>query len=101
MGDVLVDKNNTENHAPPAKKSTPSIIPSIENFEGTSTENGDEYATLKRLQRQLEYIQLQEEYIKDEQRSLKRELVRAQEEIKRIQSVPLVIGQFMEAIDQK
>ena len=65
------------------------------------------------------YINLQEEYIKDEQRcvlalmislssltklslrSLKRELVRAQEEIKRIQSVPLVIGQFMEAIDQK
>lgn len=32
---------------------------------------------------------------------MKRELVRAQEEIKRIQSVPLVIGQFMEAIDQK
>lgn len=28
-------------------------------------------------------------------------MVRAQEEIKRIQSVPLVIGQFMEAIDQK
>jgi 26S proteasome regulatory subunit T3 len=51
--------------------------------------------------RALRYIQLQEEYIKDEQRSLKRELVRAQEEIKRIQSVPLVIGQFMEAIDQK
>lgn len=47
------------------------------------------------------YIALQEDYIKDEQRSLKRELVRAQEEIKRIQSVPLVIGQFMEAIDQK
>lgn len=37
----------------------------------------------------------------DDCRSLKRELVRAQEEIKRIQSVPLVIGQFMEAIDQK
>lgn len=36
-----------------------------------------------------------------QKRSLKRELVRAQEEIKRIQSVPLVIGQFMEAIDQK
>lgn len=59
----------------------------------------DQYATYKKLQRQLEYIKLQEEYIKDEQRSLKRELVRAQEEIKRIQSVPLVIGQFMEAID--
>jgi 26S proteasome regulatory subunit T3 len=41
------------------------------------------------------------EYIKEEQRSLKRELVRAQEEVKRIQSVPLVIGQFLEPIDQQ
>lgn len=99
MGDVLVE--NPANHVPPHKKSGIPAIPSIENFEGISTEAGDDYATLKKLQRQLEYIQLQEEYIKDEQRSLKRELVRAQEEIKRIQSVPLVIGQFMEAIDQK
>jgi 26S proteasome regulatory subunit T3 len=30
---------------------------------------------------------------------LKRELLRAQEEVKRIQSVPLVIGQFLEMID--
>lgn len=41
----------------------------------------------------------QEEYIKEEQRNLKRELLRAQEEVKRIQSVPLVIGQFLEAVD--
>jgi 26S proteasome regulatory subunit T3 len=98
MGDVLVE--NAANHVQSLKKNALSTIPSIENFEGASTEGGDDYAALKRLQRQLEYIQLQEEYIKDEQRSLKRELVRAQEEIKRIQSVPLVIGQFMEAIDQ-
>ena len=38
---------------------------------------------------------MQEEYIKEEQRSLKRELMRAQEEVKRIQAVPLVIGQFL------
>lgn len=99
MGDVLVEA--PVNHLSPVKKTAPSTIPSIENFEGIGADTGDEYATLKKLQRQLEYIQLQEEYIKDEQRSLKRELVRAQEEIKRIQSVPLVIGQFMEAIDQK
>jgi 26S proteasome regulatory subunit T3 len=43
---------------------------------------------------------VQEEYIKDEQKNLKKELLHAQEEIKRIQSVPLVIGQFLEAIDQ-
>lgn len=42
---------------------------------------------------------LQEEYIKDEMKNLKRELIRAKEEIKRIQSVPLVIGQFNEIID--
>jgi len=32
-------------------------------------------------------------------KNLKRELLRAQEEVKRIQSVPLVIGQFLEMID--
>jgi 26S proteasome regulatory subunit T3 len=34
-------------------------------------------------------------------RNLKRELIRAQEEIRRIQSVPLTIGQFMEMIDDQ
>ncbi len=64
---------------------------------------------------------VQEEYVKDEMRNLKREFVRAKEvraraprrpparghpistpraqEVKRIQSVPLVIGQFLEMID--
>ncbi len=41
-----------------------------------------------------------QEYIKDEQKNLKRELIHAKEEVKRIQSVPLVIGQFLEMIDQ-
>jgi 26S proteasome regulatory subunit T3 len=45
-------------------------------------------------------LEIQESYIKDEQANLKRELIRAQEEVKRIQSVPLVIGQFLEPIDQ-
>lgn len=60
----------------------------------------DLYTKLKKLERHLEFLELQEEYIKDEQRNLKRELIRAQEEVKRIQSVPLVIGQFLEPIDQ-
>lgn len=45
------------------------------------------------------FLLSQEEYIKDEMKNLKRELIRAKEEIKRIQSVPLVIGQFNEIID--
>jgi hypothetical protein len=66
MADVLVE--SPANAVPPHKRAAPSTIPTIDNFEGAATETGDEYATLKKLQRQLEYIQLQEEYIKDEQR---------------------------------
>lgn len=67
---------------------------------GDSSDEDDLYSRLKSLQRQLEFIDIQEEYVKDEQKNLKRELLRAQEEVKRIQSVPLVIGQFMEMVDQ-
>jgi hypothetical protein len=44
-------------------------------------------------------LHTQEEYIKEEQKNLKRELLQAQEEVKRIQSVPLVIGQFLEMVN--
>ena len=54
----------------------------------------------QKLQKQLEFLQVQEDYIKDEQKNLKKEYLHAQEEVKRIQSVPLVIGQFLEAVDQ-
>jgi len=59
----------------------------------------DLYTKLKNMQRQIDFLGIQEDYIKDEQKNLKRELLRAQEEVKRIQSVPLVIGQFLEMID--
>ncbi|QEU60052.1 Rpt3 [Kluyveromyces lactis] len=62
--------------------------------------NSDVYLKLKKLEKEYELLTLQEDYIKDEQRHLKRELLRAQEEVKRIQSVPLVIGQFLEPIDE-
>ena len=52
----------------------------------------DLYSRLKSLERQMEFIDIQEEYVKDKKKNLKRELLRAQEEVKRIQSVPLVIG---------
>lgn len=45
-------------------------------------------------------LQVQEDYIKDELKNLRTEYLYAQEEVKRIQSVPLVIGQFLEAVDQ-
>lgn len=72
----------------------------IETLSDVSTGEEEMYTRLKALQRQLEFLNIQEEYIKDEQKNLKRELIRAKEEVKRIQSVPLVIGQFLEMIDQ-
>lgn len=66
MGDVAVE--NPANTVAPHSKPIPSTIPNVENIEGIPSQGGDEYATLKKLQRHLEYIQLQEEYIKDEQR---------------------------------
>ncbi|CAF1698540.1 unnamed protein product [Brassica napus] len=66
----------------------------------STSDEEDPYSRLKSLERQLEFTDIQEEYVKDEQKNLKRELLRAQEEVKRIQSVPLVIGQFMEMVDQ-
>jgi len=64
-----------------------------------ATPGNDLYQETKTLERQLEFVELQEEYLKDEMRHLQRELLRAKEEIRRIQSVPLVIGQFNEMID--
>lgn len=68
------------------------------NEESLASEMGL-YQEVKELEKQLEFVELQEEYLKDEMRHLQRELLRAKEEIRRIQSVPLVIGQFNEMID--
>lgn len=55
---------------------------------------------MKALEQELEFLQIQEEYIKDEMKNLKWEYIRAKEEVKRIQAVPLVIGQFTEMIKE-
>ncbi|XP_017073405.1 26S proteasome regulatory subunit 6B [Drosophila eugracilis] len=60
----------------------------------------DLYVLYKKLQMELELIQVQEDYIKEEQRNLKKEFIHAQEEVKRIKAVPLIIGQFLEAVDE-
>jgi 26S proteasome regulatory subunit T3 len=57
------------------------------------------YLKWKQLQQKLEFIHVQTDCVKDEMKHLKREFVRGQEEVKRIQSVPLMIGQFIEMVD--
>jgi 26S proteasome regulatory subunit T3 len=80
--------------------SVKTFLPETSVMAGIDMEEEDLYTRRKLLQRQLEFVDIQEEYIKEEQKNLKRELLRAQEEVKRIQSVPLVIGQFIEMVDQ-
>jgi 26S proteasome regulatory subunit T3 len=60
----------------------------------------DLYHQLKELEREIEFTTIQCESVIDEMKNLKREYIRAKEEIKRIQSVPLVIGQFLELVDE-
>eukprot|EP00814_Leptocylindrus_danicus_P010702 CAMPEP_0116042004 /NCGR_PEP_ID=MMETSP0321-20121206/25427_1 /TAXON_ID=163516 /ORGANISM="Leptocylindrus danicus var. danicus, Strain B650" /LENGTH=418 /DNA_ID=CAMNT_0003522389 /DNA_START=126 /DNA_END=1382 /DNA_ORIENTATION=- len=90
---------------PPADAPKPSSdsMMDVEEIPNPSTSTNTDasspsYDEMKQLERQLEFIAIQEDYLKDEMRNLKRELLRATEEIKRIQSVPLVIGQFHELI---
>lgn len=60
MGDVVVE--NPSNQVPPHKKQSPSSVPNIDSLEGIGSSGGDEYSTLKKLQRELEYG-LSSEYI--------------------------------------
>lgn len=67
--------------------------------QNSDQESLQQYVRMKELERELELLGIKEEYIKDELRYLRRELVRAQDEVKSIQSVPLLVGNFVEMID--
>ncbi|GMM41692.1 proteasome regulatory particle base subunit [Hanseniaspora uvarum] len=62
-------------------------------------QDNEDFLKLKKLQREMELLEIQETYIKKEMIHLENELIKSKEEILRIQSVPLVIGQFLEIID--
>lgn len=55
MGDVLVE--NAASQVLPHRKQIASSIPNIDALEGLGTEGSDEYNTLKKLQRHLEYVE--------------------------------------------
>ena len=49
----------------------------------------------------MEFMNIREDHVKDDIKNLRQELVHGKEEIKRIQSVPLVVGQFINIVDEK
>lgn len=81
---------------PAATLTQSTATPSVVNDGKTE---GGLYMRMKQLKQKLEFIKVQTEYVKDEMKHLKREFLRGQEEVKRIQSVPLMIGQFTEMVD--
>lgn len=91
MEEIGIEIDSPMATIPSVSKVAPAVAP---------TPPADLFLQLRKLEQHLQFLALQEEYIKDEQKNLQRELIRAQEEVKRIQSVPLVIGQFLEPIDQ-
>jgi hypothetical protein len=55
MGDIAVE--NPASVLSSYTKAAPlDTIPNIDSLEGTGADDGDEYATLKKLQRHLEYV---------------------------------------------
>jgi len=68
-------------------------------FDDAVLSDEDLFLKMKEVEAEIEFLRLQEEFIREEHKNLKKELIRAKEEIKRIQAVPLVIGQFIEMID--
>ena len=58
-------------------------------------EEEDMYMAWKALEKEINYLNEQEGYIRFEIKHLRHELLHAKKEIKRIQSVPLVIGQVI------
>nr|GEW36145.1 26S proteasome regulatory subunit 6B homolog [Tanacetum cinerariifolium] len=64
------------------------------------SKDDDDYTVRKKLEHSNDFLDIQQDYVKEEQKNLKHEVLRWQEDGKRIQSVPLEIGQFLEIIDE-
>jgi len=79
-------------------------IPALEQervrLERDTEREGDLYKQYKKNQSLAEWLKIKEEYIKQEMKNLNQELLRGQMELERIRSVPLVIGQFVEMVDE-
>jgi len=58
------------------------------------------YIQYKQKEKELSLMKIRKEYVLKEIESLKRELAREKEEINRVKSVPLLMGQFLEIVDK-
>lgn len=64
----------------------------IETEERIEYQDENLYQRMRELEEELEFLNLQEDFILKEKTSLKREILWSKEELKKIQSTPLLIG---------
>nr|WCZ58334.1 26S proteasome regulatory subunit 6B [Paratrimastix eleionoma] len=78
-----------------------SPVPKETKPEAKQSSHGEQnyYEMCKQLERQIGLTQLNMDYVRANIHNLNRELAYARDEIKRIQAVPLLIGQFLEMVD--
>lgn len=63
-------------------------------------ENTNEFLSCFKKEQKLKLLKIRDSYLRKEIDILKKELGRAKEEINRVKSVPLLMGQFLEIIDE-
>ena len=64
-------------------------------------EDASSYELFRTNEKRHKLLMLRESYIRKEIQALERELVKVKEEIKRVKSIPLIMGQFLEAVDNE
>ncbi|CEF66325.1 RE01104p [Strongyloides ratti] len=69
-------------------------------LEDDIKECGDIFEQYLRLTKLVEHLSTKEDYLRDAIRECKNEIAHANEELKTLQSVPLLVGEFLEAIDK-
>lgn len=87
------------NFSSPTKNAAQAKLDESQDIGPVLNSGMDPYTKFKILQKHLNFLTVQEDYIKDEMKNLRQEYLYAQEEVKRIKSIPLIIGQFLEAVD--
>lgn len=68
-------------------------------IKGEASVQPSAYELFKSNSQKYKLLLLREEYVRKELRTLEIELQRVKEEIKRVKSIPLIMGQFLEAVD--
>lgn len=70
-------------------------------FQESLVEQVTSYEMFKKNEKRYKLLLLREDYVRKELKALDHELSKVKEEIKRVKSIPLIMGQFLEVVDNE